>query len=50
MFLVPYIAKKLFCLKECVEPLQELVEGSVAAEDVLPVESAEGNSNMCFCH
>ncbi|XP_035747273.1 cell division cycle-associated protein 2 isoform X3 [Egretta garzetta] len=29
------------CSDECVEPLQELVEGSVAAEDLFPVESAE---------
>ncbi|XP_059687484.1 cell division cycle-associated protein 2 [Gavia stellata] len=29
------------CNDECVEPLQELVEGSDAAEDLLPVENAE---------
>ncbi|KAM6369844.1 cell division cycle-associated protein 2 isoform 3-T5 [Pluvialis apricaria] len=29
------------CDDECVEPLQELVEGPVAAEDLLPVENAE---------
>ncbi|XP_075300767.1 cell division cycle-associated protein 2 isoform X1 [Opisthocomus hoazin] len=33
------------CSDECVEPLQELVEGSVAAEDVLPVESAEAETD-----
>lgn len=35
-----------FCLKECVEPLQELVEGPVAAEDLLPDENAEGTPNL----
>ncbi|XP_068277657.1 cell division cycle-associated protein 2 isoform X2 [Nyctibius grandis] len=29
------------CDDECVEPLQELVEGPVTAEDLLPVENAE---------
>ncbi|XP_069657170.1 cell division cycle-associated protein 2 isoform X6 [Haliaeetus albicilla] len=29
------------CNDECLEPLQELVEGPVAAEDLLPVENAE---------
>ncbi|XP_054660642.1 cell division cycle-associated protein 2 isoform X4 [Grus americana] len=32
---------------ECVEPLQELVEGSVAAEDLLPVENAEAETDKC---
>ncbi|XP_009865452.1 PREDICTED: cell division cycle-associated protein 2 [Apaloderma vittatum] len=29
------------CGDECVEPLQELVEGPVAAEDLLPIENAQ---------
>ncbi|KAM9266508.1 cell division cycle-associated protein 2 [Morus bassanus] len=33
------------CYDECVEPLQELVEGSVAAEDLSPVENAEANTD-----
>ncbi|XP_075592768.1 cell division cycle-associated protein 2 isoform X2 [Balearica regulorum gibbericeps] len=32
---------------ECVEPLQELEEGSVAAEDLLPVENAEAETDKC---
>ncbi|KAM6113188.1 cell division cycle-associated protein 2 [Phoenicopterus ruber ruber] len=33
------------CDDECVEPLQELVEGSVAAEDLLPVENTEAETD-----
>ncbi|XP_055552042.1 cell division cycle-associated protein 2 isoform X1 [Falco cherrug] len=33
------------CDDECVEPLQELLEGSVAAGDVLPVENAEAETD-----
>ncbi|XP_076215090.1 cell division cycle-associated protein 2 [Aptenodytes patagonicus] len=33
------------CSDECVEPLQELMEGSVAAEDVLPVENTEAETD-----
>ncbi|XP_069657166.1 cell division cycle-associated protein 2 isoform X2 [Haliaeetus albicilla] len=33
------------CNDECLEPLQELVEGPVAAEDLLPVENAEAETD-----
>ncbi|XP_050766196.1 cell division cycle-associated protein 2 isoform X2 [Gymnogyps californianus] len=33
------------CNDECVEPLQELVEGPVAAEDLLPVENLEAETD-----
>ncbi|XP_075379789.1 cell division cycle-associated protein 2 isoform X5 [Mycteria americana] len=33
------------CNDECVEPLQELLEGPVAAEDLLPVENAEAETD-----
>ncbi|XP_074708368.1 cell division cycle-associated protein 2 isoform X1 [Strix uralensis] len=33
------------CDDECVEPLEELVEGPVAAEDPLPVENAEAETD-----
>ncbi|XP_075031082.1 cell division cycle-associated protein 2 isoform X2 [Calonectris borealis] len=33
------------CSDECIESLQELAEGSVAAEDLLPVENAEAETD-----
>lgn len=38
----------IFHLKEGVEPLPEVLEGSVAAEAPPPVENAAGNFNFCF--
>lgn len=32
------------------EPPQELVELSLAADDLSPVDNAEGNPNLGFCH
>ncbi|XP_069733767.1 cell division cycle-associated protein 2 [Phaenicophaeus curvirostris] len=35
----------LFCLKECTEPLQEVVEDSLAVDDLLPVGKAEADTD-----
>ncbi|XP_051496826.1 cell division cycle-associated protein 2 isoform X2 [Apus apus] len=35
------------CSDECVEPLQELVEDPVAAEDLLPAANAEAETDKC---
>ncbi|KAM4644856.1 cell division cycle-associated protein 2 [Amazona ochrocephala] len=45
----PFPQLNFDCSNECIEPLQESLEGSVAAEDFLPVETAEaerGKSDM----
>lgn len=48
--LLSLTAKKnlIFYLKEGVEPLPEILEGSAAAETPSAVENAEGNPDLCF--
>ncbi|XP_061205719.1 cell division cycle-associated protein 2 [Neopsephotus bourkii] len=41
----PFPQLNFDCSNECVEPLQESLEGSFAAEDLLPVETAEAESD-----
>ncbi|XP_057270668.1 cell division cycle-associated protein 2 [Pezoporus wallicus] len=41
----PFPQLNFDCSNECIEPLQESLEGSVAAEDLLPVETAEAESD-----
>ncbi|KAM9516480.1 cell division cycle-associated protein 2 [Guaruba guarouba] len=41
----PFPQLNFDCSNECIEPLQESLEGSVAAEDFLPVETAEAESD-----
>lgn len=47
---IQYFNFCLLILKQCVEPLEELREDSVAAEDLSPVENTTGNLELCFCH